>query len=265
MTEAATPPTAGTHRWVSLMARDLPASQRFYQELFGWEYQEGSRRLGPYVRALRGGRQVAGLGALAPGARPAVAWLPYIATDDADATAAMIRDCGGTLAVGPLDLAGVGRLAVVTDVTCAAFGLWQGGRGRRAPLGRTLGVPVWNELITADTALVSKFYTLVFGYETRPEPALPEGTDYLVLWLGGRPVAGIRGVGGALPRELGPHWLPYFSVAEVDGTVRRAEELGALPRRAPEDTPFGRLAWLGDPEGAPFGLVQQRGDDRGGA
>jgi predicted enzyme related to lactoylglutathione lyase len=210
------------------------------------------------VRALCDGRQVAGLGEIAPGASGAVAWLPYIATDDADVTAAMIRDCGGTLAVGPLDLEGVGRLAIAADVCCATFGLWQGGRARRAPLdGAAHGVPVWNELIVADTSLVSKFYTMVFGYEALPEPALPEDIDYLVLWLGQRPVAGIRGVGGALPRELGHHWLPYFSVTEVDGAVRRAEALGARLMRAPEDTPFGRLAWLADPEGAPFGLVHQ--------
>ncbi|MGP3968842.1 VOC family protein [Streptomyces sp. 6N223] len=240
------------------MACDLAESRRFYQGLFGWEYEEGPQRLGPYVRARCHGRQVAGLGEVAPGASRVVAWLPYIATDDADDAAAMIRDCGGTLAVGPLDVEGVGRLAIAADVCGAAFGLWQGGRGRRTPLGTALGVPLWNELITVETSLVSKFYTMVFGYEAVPEPALPGDADYLVLRLAGRPVAGIRGVGAALPRELGQHWLPYFSVAEVDDTVRRAEELGARLVRAPETTPFGRLAWLADPEGAPFGLVRPR-------
>jgi uncharacterized protein len=256
MTQAARPPIPGTHRWVSLMVHDLAHSQRFYRELFGWEYQEGPQQLGPYVRALREGRQVAGLGEMSAGGRRAVAWLPYVATDNADATAAMIRDCGGTLAVGPLDLEGVGRLAIAADVGCAAFGLWQGGRGRRSPLRGSAGVPVWNELITADTSLVSKFYTMVFGYEALPEPALPEETDYLTLRLGGGPVAGIRGVGGELPHDKGAHWLTYFSVKDVDDAVRRAAELGGRLLRPPEDSPFGTLAWVGDREGASFGLVR---------
>jgi uncharacterized protein len=258
MTEPTPAPSTGTHRWVSLMACDLAESQRFYRRLLGWEYQEGPhQRLGPYVRARCHGRQVAGLGEVAPGASRVVAWLPYIATDDADATVAMIRDCGGTLAVGPLDLPDVGRVAIAADVCGAAFGLWQGGRGRRTPLGAVPGVPVWNELITTETSLVSKFYAMVFGYEAVPEPALPEDADYLVLRLAGRPVAGVRGVGAALPRDLGQHWLPYFAVDEVDKAVRHAEELGARLVREPDDEPFGRLAWLADPEGAPFGLVRR--------
>ncbi|MGP4111323.1 VOC family protein [Streptomyces sp. 4N509B] len=254
--EAPSPaPAPGTHRWVSLMARDLPTSQRFYAALFGWEYQEGPQQLGPYVRAVRDGRQVAGLGATEHRAGQDVAWLPYVATADADATAARIRDCGGTLAVGPLDLEGVGRLAIVADVTCAPFGLWQGGRARRAPLRPDVGVPVWNELITVDSSLVSTFYELVFGYESVRDPGPSRAADYLVLRHAGLPVAGIRGMGGSLPYGRASHWLPYFSTTDVDGGAQRGEQLGGQLLREPFDSPLGRLAWLADPEGAPFGLV----------
>ncbi|MEO3753933.1 VOC family protein [Streptomyces sp. B6B3] len=257
MTEAASPPTPGAHRWVSLMVHDLAAGRRFYQGLFGWEYQEGPPRLGPYLVATRDGRQVAGLGEIARDGRRVVGWLPYVATADADVTAARIRDCGGTLAVGPMELAGVGRLAVVADVCGAAFGLWQGGRARRSPLAESVGLPVWNELITGDVSLVSKFYTMVFGYQTTPGPGLPEDRDYLLLLLDGRRVAAIRGVGDALPYDRGPHWLPYFATDDVAASVRRAVELGGRVLRAPEESPIGRLAWIGDPEGAPFGLVHR--------
>lgn len=251
-----TAPALGTHRWVSLMARDLPAARRFYQQLFGWQYREGPPGIGPYVQALCGGRQVAGLGETTRGSGCLVAWLPYLATDDADDTAGRVRECGGTVAVGPLDVAGVGRLAIVADVAGAPFGLWQGGPSRRAPL-REAGAPVWNELITPATTLVRGFYTSVFGYAAEPEPARPEEVDYLVLRLAGQPVAGIRGVNGALPPDRGPHWLPYFSVTDVDTALRRGEELGGSRLLAPESSPFGRLAWLADPEGAPLGLVQR--------
>ncbi|MDT0346616.1 VOC family protein [Streptomyces litchfieldiae] len=237
------------------MVHDLAASQEFYHELFGWEFEEGPSQLGPYVRALRDGYPVAGLGEIAQGVRRPVAWLPYIATRDADATAATIRECGGTVAVGPLDVEQVGRLAIAADPTGAAFGLWEGGPRRRGPFTGGTGAADWNELITVETSAVSKFYSLVFGYEAMPEPALPEDGDYLTLRLQGRPVAGIRGVGHALPHDRGPHWLTYFSVPDVEATLSRIGALGGRQLGEPEDSPFGRWAAVADREGAPFAVI----------
>lgn len=265
MTERAAPPAPGTQRWVSLMVHDLEASQRFYQALFGWEYQAGPQRLGPYVRALRDGRPVAGLGQIPPGERRLVAWLPYIATQNADATATRIRDCGGTVAVGPLDFSGGGRLAIAADLHGAPFGLWQG--GGRGPLPDADGVPVWNELVTAEAWPVSMFYVTALGYEVAPDPSVPEDVDYLLLRLGDHSVAGVRGVGDALPHDRGAHWLPYFSARDPDATAERARKLGAQVQREPENGWLGRTVWLSDPEGAPFAVLRpsrplRRGEDR---
>ncbi|WP_049579508.1 VOC family protein [Streptomyces sp. SBT349] len=258
MTEAASPPVSGTHRWVSLMVHDLAASQEFYGGLFGWEFDEGPEPLGAYVRALRDGQPVAGLGEIAQGAQRVVAWLPYIATRDVDGTAALIRESGGTVAVGPLDAEHVGRLAIASDVRGAAFGLWQGPPRRRpGPFQGHSGAPVWNELITFETAGVGKFYSMVFGYESAPEPALPPGSDYLTLRLAGRPIAGIRGVAEAVPQDRGPHWLTYFSVPDVEEAVDLAVRLGGRQLTEPEVSPFGRWAQVTDPEGAPFAVIRR--------
>ena len=86
MTEAATRRTPGAPCWVSLMAHGLAATQEFYGGLFGWEFRPGPSISGPYVRAVLDGREVAGIGELAPGRHLPVAWTTYLATDDADAT-----------------------------------------------------------------------------------------------------------------------------------------------------------------------------------
>jgi predicted enzyme related to lactoylglutathione lyase len=237
------------------MVHDLAASQEFYHGLFDWEFEEGPSQLGPYVRALRDGYPVAGLGEIAPGVRRAVAWLPYIATRDADGTAATIRESGGTVAVGPLDLEQVGRLAIAADVSGAAFGVWQGGPRRRGPFPGGPGAPEWNELITHETSGVAKFYSLVFGYEAGPEPALP-GSDNLTMYLQGRPIAGIRGAAGALPHDRGPHWLTYFSVDDVDAALGRVDALGGRRLGEASESPFGRWARVADPEGAPFAVIR---------
>ena len=62
MTEAYGRYTPGTPCWVSLMAHGLTATEEFYGELFGWEFQPGPRQLGPYARARLYGRDVAGVG-----------------------------------------------------------------------------------------------------------------------------------------------------------------------------------------------------------
>lgn len=125
MTEAAARRTPGTPCWVSLIVHSLCTTQEFYADLFGWEFVPGPDQLGPYVRALIDGKEVAGIGQLPPDRHLPVAWTTYLATDDADVTAEAIRSCGGTVGVGPLDAADAGRMAIVSDPSGAVFGIWQ--------------------------------------------------------------------------------------------------------------------------------------------
>ncbi|MFF3917453.1 VOC family protein [Streptomyces sp. NPDC001852] len=244
----------GTPCWVSLMAHGLAATEEFYGELFGWEFRPSPQQLGPYVRALLDGHEVAGMGQLPPDRRLPIAWTPYLASDDVDQTADTVRECGGTVAVGPLDAAEAGRLAIAADPSGAVFGIWQGS----AHLGTTLtgvpGTPAWNELVTFETDSVSKFYATVFGYER--EPVVSADFDYVTLHLAGRPVAGLHGVGHGLPRDRGPHWQTYFEVGDADATVRQVADLGGRVIRQPADSPHGRVATVADPEGAEFSVIQ---------
>lgn len=254
----------GTPCWASLLVRELSRSQEFYHKLFGWEFYSGPEQPGPYVRALAEGHEVAGLGEIVPGRHLNVAWLPYMASDDADATAGMIRERGGTVAVGPLDADDAGRMAIAADTAGASFGVWQ-----PAPQPDSLnpataevpGAPVWYELITRDCSVPGSFYPAVFGYQ--PEGIggdsgngeQVDGDDYLTLHVNGVPVAGIRGVGDALPRDRGPYWKTYFAVADTDDVARRITELGGAIVHLPADTPPGRVATAADPEGAQFSVI----------
>ncbi|KUM98332.1 bleomycin resistance protein [Streptomyces yokosukanensis] len=244
----------GTPCWVSLMAHGLAATEEFYGELFGWEFRPGPQQLGPYVRALLDGHEVAGMGQLPPDRRLPIAWTPYLASDDVDRTAEAVRLCGGTVAVGPLDAAEAGRMAIAADPSGAVFGIWQGATHLGAAITGVPGTPAWNELVTFETESVSKFYATVFGYER--EPVVSADFDYVTLHLAGHPVAGLHGVGHALPRDRGPHWKTYFEVADADATVRQVADLGGRVVRQPQDSPHGRVATVADPEGAEFSVIQ---------
>ncbi|WP_411076418.1 VOC family protein [Streptomyces sp. cmx-4-7] len=255
MTEATRRPP-GTPCWVSLMVHGLDATQEFYKALFDWEFVPGPEQLGPYVRALLGGREVAGIGRLPVDRHLRIAWTPYLATEDADETAESIRSCGGTVAVGPLDAGEAGRMAICSDPTGAVFGVWQAEAHHGTATAGPPGTPVWNELLTYETS-IGKFYRSVFGFE--PGTADAPGHDYATLFVDGAPVASLHGVGDALPRDRGPHWMTYFEVADVDAAARLVAELGGRVLSPPRDGTAGRLAVVADPEGAVFTLVRSAG------
>ncbi|MER6976339.1 VOC family protein, partial [Streptomyces carpinensis] len=178
--------TPGRPCWVSLMVHGMAATQAFYGELFGWEFRPGPDQLGPYVRALLDGREVAGIGLLPPDRHLPIAWTPYLASHDADLTAETVRLCGGTIGVGPLDAGSAGRLAIGSDPSGAVFGVWQAAAHLGTGLGGVPGTPVWNELRTFETANVAKFYETLFGYEVERAEA---GAEAAATGAGG-PTAG---------------------------------------------------------------------------
>jgi predicted enzyme related to lactoylglutathione lyase len=255
MTEA-TRHTPGTPCWVSLMVHGLDATKDFYEALFGWEFSPGPDQLGPYVRALIDGKEVAAIGRLPVDRQLPVAWTPYMATADADATAEAIRSACGTVGVGPLDAADAGRMVIGSDPEGAVFGVWQPAAHHGTAVYGTHGTPVWNELLTREAASVVKFYQAVFGYEV--EAVAPADADRLTLCVEGHPVAAIHGVGSALPRDRGPHWMTYFEIEDTDEATRHVVELGGQVLQPPTEGTRGWLATVADPEGAVFTIVRSR-------
>ncbi|MGW3338897.1 VOC family protein [Streptomyces sp. NPDC001009] len=246
------PHAPGTPCWVSLMTRAAAAAEEFYGAVFGWEFRAGP--LGRPVRASLHGQEVAVINQLPPDAGLSAAWTPYLASDDVDLTAERVRLSGGTVAVGPLDAGDNGRVAIAADPSGAVFGFctaW----AHPAKAGGGPGLPAWTELRTASAVRVTTFYTRVFGYEAQP----PSAPDHITLRSGGRPVVALRGMGQALPRSLGAHWMPHFEVTDTDATVRQVLDLGGRLLEPAHDSPYGRVATVADPHGARLGVVRRPG------
>ncbi|MGW4898407.1 VOC family protein [Kitasatospora sp. NPDC004240] len=111
--------------WTELYTTDTEAARTFYAAVFGWQYEdmELPGGAGAYTIITPAGqpeeRMHGGLLQLPPEAltltdgRPY--WHPVFAVADCDASAAAVTANGGSLQMGPEDVAGVGRLAVCVD------------------------------------------------------------------------------------------------------------------------------------------------------
>lgn len=216
----------GTPCWASLMAQHADRAQEFYGALLGWEFVPGPQQLGRYVLAEYDGQRIAAIGEGAAEPNRPVSWTTMLAVDDVDHAADLVREYGGTVGIGPLDAGDDGRLAIAIDPSGAVFGIWQGGGQPGADLTGVSGTVAWNELLTRESSVVTKFYQAVFGFGT--EPSEGGEADRVLLTVGGRPMAGIHGVGRNLSREHGAHWITYFEVGDTVEVTARARELGAM-------------------------------------
>ncbi len=250
----------GAPNWLDLGTPDLQGAESFYGTLFGWRFRSAGPEAGGYGMFRLDDRTVAG-GMTVPPDQAPPGWMVYFRTPDADATAAAVREGGGSVLFEPMDVFGLGRMAVFTDPGGAGFAVWQPRALEGLELVNDPHSLCWTELYTHDPAAAMAFYGTVLGMESSAVP-WPDGTGtYLLLSpAGGGDDSSFGGVVplAAEPAEAdeGPHWVPYFEVPDTATTAARAERLGGTVRLAPADMGgVGRFARLTDPYGARFAVI----------
>lgn len=248
---------AGVPCWADLAVPDVAAAKGFYADVLGWGYHDTEAEYGGYAIAAVRGAAAAGIGPRQEGAP--TAWTLYLASDDADATAAAVTQHGGTVLLPPGDVGVLGRLFIAADPTGAAFGVWQAGQHIGAEATNEPGGLTWEDLRSPDPDAARAFYTAVFGYHTDALPGA--GPEYTTFALGeGQPQLG--GMGGMMGADgQSAHWLIYFGAADVAGAAAAAERGGGSVLRSAFETPYGRMAGLADPDGAVFWVVEMPAED----
>lgn len=251
----------GSPCWLSLMARDRQAAERFYAAVMGWTFRAGGFGRAFSVAELDG-VPVAGVGAMAAELAVPVAWTVYFAVDDADVTVDRIRERGGSVGVGPVSYPPRGRAALATDSEGAGFGIWDGQVLSEWRIGDG-EAPAWLELHTGDAFDAAVFYGEVLEWATEEVEGSCEVSyeeDQVVLRREGRPVARLNSgpveTAAARP-QLRPRWLVHFKVPDL-GRARTAvvENGGSIvPDVAPWDGGKPRVT-VSDPDGGLFTLDQ---------
>ena len=248
----------GAPCWIDLLTSDAPRAQDFYNEILGWAAGEASEQFGGYFMYMRDGVPMAGCMQYTPGA-PGMEgpdqWGVYLSSTDTKATVEKAVAAGGSLRVGPMDIADLGTEAIVADSVGVPVGAWQANLFPGLTTFDDPGAAVWFQLLTSDYTGAVRFYEDVFGWQTRVQSDTPEFRD-TVLTAGGEDFAGISAASdGDLRAGESGRWQVYFRVADVDSALRGISRLGGTVLRAAADTPFGRLAEAADPMGARFNLA----------
>lgn len=114
---------AGEMAWHELYTGDTDAAMTFYGELFGWQVMQDMDmgEHGVYRLFGTGGKMIGGM-FKAPEGGPPPSWGYYVEVADLDAALARIKEAGGQVINGPMDVPG-GRIAQALDPQGAHFAL----------------------------------------------------------------------------------------------------------------------------------------------
>jgi predicted enzyme related to lactoylglutathione lyase len=264
----------GVPCWLDTTQPDPDAAAAFYGNLFGWELENSMPPDAPgkYLIARLGGGDVAAVSSPAGDAPATATWNTYVWVDDADETAAKVRDAGGTVLSEPFDVMDAGRMGVFADPDGAGFCAWQPKNHRGAGVVNEHGSVNFNVLNTRDVDRATKFYGAVFGWELLDAGgagamwALPAYGDFLERRTPGRRenmaamgvparfdevVAAVAPIPDDQP-DAPAHWGVTFAVDDADAIAARAAELGGRVVVAPFDAPWVRTTVITDPQGATF-------------
>ncbi|MFC5745470.1 VOC family protein [Actinomadura rugatobispora] len=248
----------GTPCWVDLGTPGIESSKAFYGGLFGWHARPSDDpAAGGYTIMTLGGEDPRPVAALMPQTvegQP-VAWCTYVSVTDLDATVDAVRGAGGQVLMEPMDVLDQGRMAIFADAVGAVVGAWQPLEFQGAGVVNEPGAYCWSELACRDTETAEEFYRAVFGWEAETSPF---GTTIYTEWSnpGGAETAGMLLMDDQWPREIPPHWMVYFAVADCDAAAALAGELGGAVPVPPADLPIGRFAVLSDPQGGHFSVIR---------
>ena len=246
----------GTFSWADLASTDARQSKSFYTALMGWDTDDIPIGNGAVYTMLKyDGATVAGLSQMQPDmAANGIPshWNNYVTVDDVDTLATQVSELGGTVIAPPMDVFENGRMMVLQDPGGAMLSLWQPRNHIGAKLVNTPGAMSWNQLSTRDVEKVSEFYSNLLGWQINKDE---QQNYYYILNKG-------RMNGGVMPMdenfgEMPSAWATYFSVADIDATAAKAQDLGGtLIMPVMDAGGNGRLAVIADPTGAVCTFIQ---------
>jgi len=252
--------------WHDLLTNKPKETRRFYEELFGWEFE----RIGPdfgaiasanYMLIRHDGRLIGGMidESTLDNDVDISQWVVLMSTDDIDAAVASLEQSGGTVYTPPTDLADRGRIAVVADPEGALFALLQTRDGDPVDTDPQVNGFLWDELWSDDVGAAVDFYRELTGLDAGEKP-VGDDAAYSYLSSDGTPRFGVL----PMPFEAAPPtWVPYLRVEDPAAIAARVEALGGRVLAEPTERALGgTVALIAGPSGAGIVLQTWSPEDR---
>ena len=119
---------------------------------------------------------------------------------------------------------------------------------------------IWYDVMTTDTKAAEVFYRDVMGWTVQDSGRTDR--SYALFSVGSTMVGGLMPIPeDACKMGVGPAWMGYIGVDDVDAFAGRVTAAGGMIHRGPEDIPgVGRFAVAGDPHGGGFILFTPGSD-----
>jgi uncharacterized protein len=250
----------GRFGWYELLTTDVAAARAFYSNVVGWNAAPSETPGMDYWIFSAGKAPVAGAMSLQAARQMGISphWLGYVLVADVDTIAAEAWAAGGKVCMAPVDIAGAGRFAVLTDPHGAAIGLWKPANpdeGQPPALERPGGVG-WHELYAGDLAVAFAFYARLFGWEKKEAMDMGPLGVYQLFGTGDCTLGGMM---TKPPEDPVAQWNYYFNVGNVDESAERVKAGGGQVRHGPQEVPGGAFVLnCLDPQGAGFSLLGSR-------
>ena len=254
----------GRFVWYELMTTDPEGAKKFYTNVVGWgaeQYGEPSPDMPPYDMWLTANGPVGGVMELPPDAKAAGApphWTAYVSVPDVDESLKQAEAMGAHAIVGPMDVPGIGRFALIADPQGATINLFKSANETPESDGPPIqGEFSWNELATSDYAAATDFYSKLFGWEKDQPMDMGEHGMYQIYKRGNIPLGGIYNKG---PEMNFPNsWLYYVHVDDVTKRAELVKQNGGQVTVGPLEVPGGDWIVVGiDPQGATFAMHSRK-------
>jgi predicted enzyme related to lactoylglutathione lyase len=249
----------GKFVWYELMTSDPNAAQSFYHETIGWDTAPFEESPEPYTMWMNSESPVGGVMALPEEAKQAGApphWIAYITTPNVDETTNKVKELGGNLIHGPMEIPNVGRFAIVSDPQGAVFAVYKPANEQPGDAHDPgVGEFSWHELATTDHEGAFEFYSNLFGWSKTEAMDMGEAGTYQMYGLGDKTMGGIYNKPAEMPGP--PMWLYYTVVPDVNEAAEKVKAKGGQVLNGPMEVPGGSgdmIAQCMDPQGAPFAI-----------
>ncbi len=260
----------GAFIWYELKTPDPAGAKAFYDGVVGWDIEAAGSTMpnGSEYRMIRrkDGGFAGGVLTLTPkmaagGMQPF--WAGYIHHPDVDGAVKAITQAGGTAFMEPMDMAGVGRMAMLADPQGAIIHVMNPTPPADQPDATSDVFDYtrpqhmrWNELQTADQDAAVELYCRLFGWSQ--DGAMPMGAmgDYKFISREGRMIGAIMPKMADMPRSA---WTYYVGVDDIDRAAAAVTATGGSHLGDIQQIPGGDYALhVADAQGARIGLVGPR-------